>query len=610
MFGMAYDGSPLLWELAAASALAQQAADSAESGAAPAEAAPTAMPGAGNMQGGSSSLPTQATAAAPASGQPRQPVQAAREGLAQQSSDQDSDDESNHEPLEGDPLQAIKVSRVKAAKVVKPGCNGGQVPQWKQWPAGMYSKPTNTELQDEILLRDPKQRPASWSVQKKIDWLFTHAPPPPGSAPAAAPPAATPPAAAPAGAARGGAPAPAAEGAGTEEGGGGCWKAQQQTIRLVHGIVANKETFLKRDQKMTRESLDGAARNSAWQHIALWCNDRSKIPVRHGFFMDATHLSPDPTPDFCFMPGKCEEVFKKMRSKLTAALANFRVSGMGDCPYEEREKQSISVYSSKFEDYVAGDQVALYWYHMLMPDGLLESSAAPLPPAASMSSNDDDSRAPGSASGAKPPELRRLGPSRLKNNSTAELLASSISRAAAAPIQMSKSGAQKMAEYYNARALKARASELHSNISTAKENELERVTEVLHKHLERKRKEMAEDQVGENEAPQRGDPTLERLRMKKTRLERELYDMEMEHLDKDDEEEPTFEDDVVFQPEVAPSAHAAGGGRPGRPGRWTGQNGRTGQNGSVASDDEEADDEEADDEEEEEEEEEDDDEDE
>ena len=164
-----------------------------------------------------------------------------------------------------------------------------------------------------------------------------------------------------------------------------------------------------------------------------------------------------------------------------------------------------------------------------------------------------------------------------------------------------------MAEYYNARALKARASELQSNISTAKENELERVTEVLHKHLERKRKEMAEDQVGENEAPQRGDPTLERLRMKKTRLERELYDMEMEHLDKDDEEEPTFEDDVVFQPEVAPSAHAAGGGRPGRrTPRW----GKTGQNGSVASDDEEADDEEADDEEEEEEEEEDDDEDE
>ena len=200
MFGMAYQSSQQLWELAAASALAQQAADSAESGAAPAEAAPTAMPGAGNMQGGSSSLPTQATAA-PAAGQTRQPVQ---------NSDQDSDDESDHEPLENDPLQAIKVSRVKAAKAVKPGCNGGQVPQWKQWPAGMYSKPTNTELQDEILLRDPKQRPASWSVQKKIDWLFTHAPPPPGSAPAATPPAATPLAAAPAGAAaRGGAPAPA-----------------------------------------------------------------------------------------------------------------------------------------------------------------------------------------------------------------------------------------------------------------------------------------------------------------------------------------------------------------------------------------------------------------
>ena len=74
MFGMAYQSSQQLWELAAASALAQQAADSAESGAAPAEAAPTAMPGAGNMQGGSSSLPTQATAA-PAAGQTRQPVQ-------------------------------------------------------------------------------------------------------------------------------------------------------------------------------------------------------------------------------------------------------------------------------------------------------------------------------------------------------------------------------------------------------------------------------------------------------------------------------------------------------------------------------------------------------
>ena len=154
MFGMAYESSQQLWELADAAALAQQAASSTESGAAPAEAAPTAMPGAGTIQGGSSSQPTQATAA-PAS---RQPVQAARDGLAQQNSDQDSNnDESDHEPLENDPLQAIKVSRVKAAKAVKPGCNGGRAPQWKQWPAGMYLKPTNAELQDEIVLRDPKQ---------------------------------------------------------------------------------------------------------------------------------------------------------------------------------------------------------------------------------------------------------------------------------------------------------------------------------------------------------------------------------------------------------------------------------------------------------------------
>ena len=110
-------------------------------------------------------------------------------------------------------------------------------------------------------------------------------------------------------------------------------------------------------------------------------------------------------PDYVITLAKAEHEFKRLSSKLRFALEKFRLSGMGDCPWQPEDldegddpraltdavidKHLQNTFSSKFANFCHGDAVLLYAYQLLVEhkDGLLFSAAAVMPPEAQHSSD-------------------------------------------------------------------------------------------------------------------------------------------------------------------------------------------------------------------------------
>lgn len=101
---------------------------------------------------------------------------------------------------------------------------------------------------------------------------------------------------------------------------------------------------------------------------------------------------------------KLEFEFNKLRGSLSTTLANFRLSGMGDCPDDEKVKTSLSVYSSNFVSFCQGRPLLLYAYELLMREGDIFSSFTALMPIEAAHSSDKKNKQPmpqGGASSSK-----------------------------------------------------------------------------------------------------------------------------------------------------------------------------------------------------------------
>lgn len=102
---------------------------------------------------------------------------------------------------------------------------------------------------------------------------------------------------------------------------------------------------------------------------------------------------------------KLEFEFNKLRGSLSTTLANFRLSGMGDCPDDEKVKTSLSVYSSNFVSFCQGRPLLLYAYELLMREGDIFSSFTALMPIQAAHCSDKRNKQPmpqgGSSSSSK-----------------------------------------------------------------------------------------------------------------------------------------------------------------------------------------------------------------
>jgi len=262
--------------------------------------------------------------------------------------------------------------RVQAAQSIKPGCAQWVLASWMP----RESKPQRKHLQDEVLRRGGTAA-KSWSPQQLADWLHLMkepAEPSPSptlqdsvdelrSANAAANSAAV---------------LPTTAGQHPSEGAGNVvdecrqraaplppapphqrWYANRQGARLLHVILEMKDEFVLRDQgHRSRNEKDSAARNSFWVKATAKFNDSTFLPsckeVLHRvedsatqLLLEEAHIDPSLS-QYIGTPDKLEKEFNSMRAQLEPCLVNFRLSGMGDCPAEEKHAQSFKVYSSKF----------------------------------------------------------------------------------------------------------------------------------------------------------------------------------------------------------------------------------------------------------------------
>ena len=329
-----------------------------------------------------------------------------------------------------------------AARAIVPGAEFRDVKG--TWPRGMV-KPDSKALKKEARRRSGCNTIAGKQIEgmsmAQLQLYLSKTPPP------AEPPQVN-------GEGGQGAPAPApapqnvppAPGADGDERERTKWCAVIHSPRLLMAIMHAdcKTGFLERDKKvLDRAELDGAARNSSWQKIAVKFNDRDFKPALlvcddetiNELFVN--NLNPSSAQGYVADASRLEDKFKTIRKLIKAALKKFRTSGMGDmgmgdATEEEKTSRSYAVYSSKFYDYCDGNIDLMYWYEGAVKSGILESVAGEMPIHAKSTSDE-----PGKAD--KP---------RGKNSRKAALDVSWMQRAFAKPVKLSKTADEKRASHH------------------------------------------------------------------------------------------------------------------------------------------------------------------
>lgn len=119
---------------------------------------------------------------------------------------------------------------------------------------------------------------------------------------------------------------------------------------------------------------------------------------------------------------------------------------MGDCPDDDKTRNSLNVFSSNFKDYCHGKPVLLYMYEILMHYGLLESSAGDMPDGTEHSSASSSNRAT-AATRPMPGRAERKG-----SALTRELVS-----ALSAPLVIAESPAQAKLNFFAAQAMELQA---------------------------------------------------------------------------------------------------------------------------------------------------------
>ena len=184
------------------------------------------------------------------------------------------------------------------------------------------------------------------------------------------------------------------------------WSARVHTTRLIHVCVELLDAFLLRDKPLvTRNEVDVGDRNSFWERAAEKFVDRSFTPSVLGGQsfkdLDMAHQVHDLSllaesihmpslvmlhlplsnlsqvaidganlePSWTAYPAtavRLKEKFTALRAQMSLALANFRLSGMGDVTCEDAVRHSLTVHGSNFADFCRNDAVLMYTYEVFM----------------------------------------------------------------------------------------------------------------------------------------------------------------------------------------------------------------------------------------------------
>ena len=368
-------------------------------------------------------------------------------------------------------------ARQQSARDIVPGC-AEAIWDVKHWKGEAEAKPGKADLKEEVSRRDPEAKPNNYDIPMLVNWLRKH--PPPMDREGQTPPSAE------------GETAHAPPSANTgrkrkkksskekkaSDGGGSRWKANVQLIRVLHAIVQHKEAFLLRNARpASRNALEAASRKSVWILVARACNNPEFEPpmvVSDDAVQDIEyeeHLSNAYDPGYDYKPEKCETEFKKFSSRFRDVMALFRRSGMGDCPEEEKVRQSNTTYSAKFFSFCQFGGVRqpslAYAYELLLKrqEGLLESVQSEMPEGAQFSSD-------GAGSSVARPHRSDGGASWKKD----------LVHTMGGKVAMAKTADEKREDYESARLTKLKRMREEQQLAKELEAELDKTVELIDKY--------------------------------------------------------------------------------------------------------------------------------
>lgn len=191
---------------------------------------------------------------------------------------------------------------------------------------------------------------------------------------------------------------------------------------------------------------------------------------------------------------------------------------MGDCPDDEKTKNSLSIFSSNFKDYCNGKPILLYMYELFMRYELLESAAGDMP------------EGTGHSSTSHRPVAGRPLPIGQGERKGAKLTKELIC-AMSAPITIAESPAQAQLNFFAAQSMKLKFIKQRVKLSrypasaatyplTLRQLTLSR---LLHRNLEDELLRVMQNEKSYLEAQQ---PVPAFLVTKKRRLEAQLEELE------------------------------------------------------------------------------------
>lgn len=420
--------------------------------------------------------------------------------------------EAHHEQATQDGA-AIHAAEAKSAEAIRPGCDEWRLNLKGQYPTG-HVKPKGPALKAEVVRRDPNRRPNAWKLPDIVTWLHKHEPPRgigsggigggfPGDGGGGGVPGGTP-------------------GQGQEEeeeaaaGGSERWSWLRHGPRMAEVIKETGVDFSRRDQRMnSRKDLDSAARNWYWQTACNKFNEPQFKPATLKPQSDWAHekflserIDPSTTCGYVLEPGRMEEKFKEMRTKLKKCLAKFRRSGNGDGAVVDDTGKDL--FSSRFETYCDNNVVMYYWYELLVTSGLLESACGSMPAGSGDSS--DPTKGPRPVAGHK------------KRRTKAEEMSNSMASALRQPVRIHKTAKERQAEVIAVRVAKIKEVQMRTEL----EGQLERSLDEL------------EDLIKEREASSKD---VKRHYAKKARLEHDLEQLVRQGQEGDEDEFVSSDDE-------------------------------------------------------------------
>lgn len=160
------------------------------------------------------------------------------------------------------------------------------------------------------------------------------------------------------------------------------WSRSRCIPRMVNVFIYLRESFLKRDEKLSREVIDAKDIDWFWRLAADKFNARDISEINDNMFTnddaypeELRSLDPYYRDGYSVTAAKLKTEFRNVRSILMKVHSNWKLSGQGD----KEDDDDDHVFAANFIDFCRGDMPVYYLYCACAKFDLMKSTLVTMP---------------------------------------------------------------------------------------------------------------------------------------------------------------------------------------------------------------------------------------